>query len=158
MIPARGGSKRLPGKNIREFCGRPIIEYAIATALASDQFTTVVVSTDSEEIAAIATAAGAAAPFRRPAEIADDFTSTADVLTHALRTADPNHDAALACCVYPATPFLRAEDLVEGRACLDDADVDCAFAICAYDAPVERAFEVGAGARVAMRWPEFKDT
>lgn len=158
VIPARGGSKRIPGKNIRPFCGRPMIEYAIETALGTGLFGSVVVSTDSDDIAAIAEACGAIAPFRRPAHLADDFTPTADVIAHALREVDPTGSNGLACCIYPATPFLRTGDLEAGRVAIGRPDTDCTFAVCAYDAPIERAFAVRKDGGVGLRWPEFKTT
>lgn len=158
VIPARGGSKRIPGKNVRPFCGRPIIEYPIELALGCGLFDRVVVSTDNDDIAAVAAAAGAEVPFRRPPALSDDFALTADVLTHALRQVDPESRCPLACCLYPATPFLRSEDLEAGYRQVSEADTDCAFAVTAYDAPIERAFVRSADGGVVMKWPEYRST
>ena len=116
IIPARGGSKRIPGKNIRPFAGRPMIEYAVALAQSSGLFARIVVSTDSDEVATLAEQAGAEVPFRRPIELADDHATTAAVLEHALDALDARGQYDFACCIYPATPFTTPDDLRAGLA------------------------------------------
>ena len=112
VIPARGGSKRIPRKNIRAFGGKPMIAYAIAAARASELFDEVIVSTDDDEIAAVAAAHGATVPFRRPAELADDQTTTVPVIAHAAQWfVERGRAPAAVCCIYPCVPLLRAEDL-----------------------------------------------
>jgi len=158
VIPARGGSKRVPKKNVRPFCGRPIIEFAIETALDSGLFAQIIVSTDSDEIADCAAAAGATVPFVRPDHISGEFASTASVFSHALEAVDPDHVAEMACCLYATTPFLDAEDLVQGRELLLSSEADCVFAATGYDAPIERAFRQTDDGLVEMVWPEQRLT
>ena len=112
IIPARGSSKRLPGKNIRSFSGKPIIQYSIDAALESGLFSRVIVSTDSEDIAKIAIECGAEIPFTRPPEIADDITPIASVIHHALtHFKQENISYEYACCILATAPFVRVEDL-----------------------------------------------
>ena len=114
VIPARGGSKRLPRKNIKEFFGKPIITMAIATAKESRLFDHVIVSTDDEEIAEIGRKAGAETPFVRPAKLSDDLTPTVPVIAHAVKSCIENGLAVkYACCIYPCVPFLKVDDLSE---------------------------------------------
>jgi N-acylneuraminate cytidylyltransferase len=115
IIPARGGSKRIPRKNIRPFCGKPMIARSIEAALESGVFDSVVVSTDDEEIAAVAESCGALAPFRRPPELSNDHASTLPVIAHAIRWWEENRGRVqFACCIYATAPFLRSEFLREG--------------------------------------------
>ena len=114
VIPARGGSKRIPRKNIKEFSGRPMIAWAITTAVKSKLFDHVIVSTDDEEIADIARKWGAETPFARPVELADDITPTVPVIAHAVRASiDSGWNVEYACCIYPCAPFLQENDLVD---------------------------------------------
>src|SRR5438094_2128245 len=133
IIPARGGSKRVPRKNIKEFPGRPMIAYAIATAGKSGLFEHVVVSTDDEEIAHIAREWGAETPFIRPAELAYDSTGTVPVIAHAIqemkaRALHPEY----VCCIYPCVPFLTSEDLSAGLKTLMSAGVDFVYPVTEY--------------------------
>jgi pseudaminic acid cytidylyltransferase len=149
IIPARGGSKRIERKNVRLFAGRPMIEVAIAAAQASGLFDRLLVSTDDDEIMAVATAAGAEAPFRRPAELSGDHVATVPVIAHAIQeTARLGWPAAdPVCCLYPCTPFLRTEDLV---ASLDliEAGADYAFPVAPFPSPPQRALAREADGRV----------
>lgn len=112
VIPARGGSKRIPRKNIKAFGGQPMIAYAIEAALRSELFAHVIVSTDDDEIADVATRHGATVPFRRPKELADDQTVTVPVIGHAVQAMkDLGHAVDHACCIYPCVPFLRGSDI-----------------------------------------------
>lgn len=112
VIPARGGSKRIPRKNILPFCGKPMLAYAIAAARASGLFEHVVVSTDDDEIAEVAMQHGASVPFRRPRELADDLTVTVPVIAHAAKWfVDRGQAPAAVCCIYPCVPLLLAQDL-----------------------------------------------
>ncbi|NTZ43425.1 pseudaminic acid cytidylyltransferase [Altererythrobacter sp. SALINAS58] len=121
VIPARGGSKRIPRKNIRSFAGKPMIGYAIEAALACEGIDRVVVSTDDDEIAAIAADFGAELPFWRPAELADDITPTVPVIAHAITACrELGWDVTHTCCIYPAVPFIRTEDLSEAFALLEE--------------------------------------
>src|SRR5436189_13436 len=115
VIPARGGSRRISRKNVRLFAGKPIIAYSIEQALRSGVFESVIVSTDDDEIAAIAEQYGATVPFRRPGSLADDVSGTAPVIAHATELALENNPAITAvCCVYATAPFVSADDIVTG--------------------------------------------
>lgn len=158
VITARGGSKRIPKKNIRAFCGRPIIEYSIEAAQKSGLFDEVMVSTDSEEIAEIAKAAGAALPFMRSAENAGDYASTADVLFEVLTEYEKNGKCFdTVCCLYPTAPFVTAEKLKRAVALLEEQDVDSVVPVVRYSFPPQRAFVVRDGFTV-MKYPEHAVT
>lgn len=151
VIPARGGSKRIPRKNILPFCGRPMIAWAIAAARDSGLFDAVVVSTDDAEIAEVARAHGASVPFLRPAALADDHAGTAAVVKHALGWyRDQGLDPDPVCCLYATAPFVRPADLQQGLRLLDDPAVDYAIAITPYTAPIQRALRRQAGGGLAM--------
>jgi len=139
IIPARGGSKRIPGKNIRPFHGQPIIAYSIVAAQASALFDAILVSTDSDEIAAVAQACGVAF-HRRPSSLADDHTGTQAVMRDALLNCGTAYD--LACCIYPTAPMMTPGDLQAGFRALTRTDWDpvYAFSVTTYDAEVQRAF------------------
>lgn len=157
VIPARGGSKRIPRKNIRPFCGRPMIAWSIRAALDSGCFDRVVVSTDDEEIAEVARANGAETPFMRPAVLSDDITPTIPVIAHAVAmieaiTAAP---VAHACCIYATAPFVAGADLQRGLAALVESEADFAFSITSYAFPIQRAFRITDAGRIAMFQPEL---
>ena len=139
IIPARGGSKRIPRKNVRPFCGRPIIAWPIATALASGLFDHVLVSTEDPEIADVARQAGAEVPFVRPAELADDHSVTTDVIVHALSAIEAGRSVEAACCIYPTAAFVTPETLAEANRLLSP-DCDFAFAAVRYAHPPQRGF------------------
>ncbi|WP_202371160.1 pseudaminic acid cytidylyltransferase [Pseudomonas sp. MWU318] len=156
IIPARGGSKRIPRKNLLPFDGVPMIVRSIRTALDSGLFEQVVVSTDDAEIAELALAHGAQVPFLRPAELADDFTGTAAVIVHTLQQL-PAFDYA--CCVYATAPLLQGRFLREGFDLLQQhPDKAFAFSVCSFGFPVQRALTLdGQGALTAL-YPEFRQT
>ncbi|MFJ2360499.1 pseudaminic acid cytidylyltransferase [Pseudomonas fluorescens] len=156
IIPARGGSKRLPRKNLLPFDGVPMIVRSIRTALDSGLFEQVVVSTDDADIAELALAHGAQVPFLRPAELADDFTGTAAVIVHALQQL-PAFDYA--CCVYATAPLLQARFLRQGLELLQQhPQKSFAFSVCSFGFPVQRALTLdGQGALTAL-YPEFRNT
>jgi N-acylneuraminate cytidylyltransferase len=159
VIPARGGSKRIPRKNSREFCGKPIIAWSIEAALASRCFDRVVVSTDDPEIGEIARTHGAEVPFTRPAELADDHTPTIPVIAHAIQWHEANVGAVeAACCIYATAPFCRAEDLREGQRMLDDDATDYVFPVVRYGFPIQRALRITGAQRVEMFHPEHAAT
>ena len=156
IIPARGGSKRIPRKNLKPFDGVPMIVRSIRTALDSGLFEAVVVSTDDEEIAEIARTHGAEVPFMRPADLADDFTGTAAVIVHALQQL-PAFDYA--CCIYATAPLLQARYLRDGLELLKrHPSRSFAFSVCSFGFPVQRALTLdGEGALTSM-YPEFRHT
>lgn len=156
IIPARGGSKRIPRKNLKPFDGVPMIVRSIRTALDSGLFERVVVSTDDVEIAEVARAHGAEVPFLRPAELADDFAGTAPVIVHALQQL-PDFDYT--CCVYATAPLLQTRYLRQGLELLEQhPDKSFAFSVCSFGFPVQRALALdGQGALQAL-YPEFRNT
>ncbi|RON65669.1 pseudaminic acid cytidylyltransferase [Pseudomonas fluorescens] len=156
IIPARGGSKRIPRKNLALFDGVPMIVRSIRTALDSGLFDQVVVSTDDAEIADVARAHGAQVPFLRPAELADDFTGTAAVIVHALQQL-PSFDYA--CCVYATAPLLQARYLREGFELLEQhPDQSFAFSVCNFGFPVQRALTLDGQGALRALYPEFRNT
>ncbi|KFF49700.1 NeuA [Gammaproteobacteria bacterium MFB021] len=159
VIPARGGSKRIPRKNIKAFCGKPMIAWSIQAALASRCFDRVIVSTDDEEIAAVARAWGAETPFMRPAALSDDHTGTVPVIAHAIteiQQAGVSLEAV--CCLYATAPFVAADDLIAGLDCLEGEDVDYAFSVTSYAFPIQRALRMTPEGRVAMFEPQHLNT
>jgi len=151
VIPARGGSKRIPGKNIKPFCGKPMIAWSIEAALQSACFDQVVVSTDDVEIAEVACKWGATVPFMRPAELSDDHTGTIPVIRHAIESINAQGNAVdQACCLYATAPFVNAEDLRRGRDILNGGDCDYAFTATSYAFPIQRAIRLTECGRVEM--------
>lgn len=156
IIPARGGSKRIPRKNLAPFDGVPMIVRSIRTALESGLFDQVVVSTDDAEIAEVARAHGAQVPFMRPAALADDFTGTAAVIVHALEQL-PSFD--FACCIYATAPLLQVRYLREGMELLErHADKSFAFSVCDFGFPVQRALTLDEQGALRALYPEFRNT
>ncbi len=155
IIPARGGSKRIPNKNIKLFHGKPIIAYAIDNALNSGLFDEVFVSTDNEEIAAIARQQGAIVPVLRSSQNADDFATTSDVLIEVLKYhQEIGKHIDTACCIYPTTPLLTPEDLIAAYDIFSKEKYDVLLTCVAYDSPIQRAFELNAASEVILREPE----
>ncbi len=150
VITARGGSKRVPGKNIRSFHGKPLISWTIQNLLSSHVFSRVIVSTDSEEIASISRKAGADVPFLRPSELSDDFTPTAHVANHAIRwlIEDGATERTEFCIVYPAAVAVTAADLAESRGILQAGGADLVFAACEFPSHPKRAWVRGDGSEV----------
>jgi len=158
IIPARGGSKRIPNKNIKDFLGKPIIAYSIETALLSRLFDKVIVSTDSEEIATVAKKYGAEVPFIRPCEISDDFATTADVIKHSLDWAINNiGKIKYACCIYATAPFVQVKYLKEGHHVLAEKDVSSVFSVTSFSFSIFRALKIQKN-RLEMFWPEHEKT
>jgi pseudaminic acid cytidylyltransferase len=159
VIPARGGSKRIPRKNIRMFCGEPIIAYSISAALQTGLFDQVVVSTDDEEIASVAREFGATTPFIRPKEIADDFTGTNAVVKHAVAWFNAqSNDVTHACCLYATAPLAQANFITEGYEALSRSDAAFAFSVTSYAFPIQRAVRITPDGRVDAIYPEHRMT
>lgn len=155
VIPARGGSKRIPRKNIKPFCGKPMIAWSIEAALQSGCFDRVVVSTDDSEIAQVARAHGAEVPFMRPIELSDDHTGTIPVIAHAINWQNTNGQVAdLACCIYATAPFVRAHDLRRGLDVLQSSGAQYAFSVTSYAFPIQRAIRITPDQRITMFQPE----
>ena len=144
IIPARGGSKRIPMKNIKLFNGKPIINFAINAAINSKCFDEIIVSTDSNEIAAIAKKEGAKIPFIRPKNLADDFTNTTDVICHSIEYFERNNiKFYYICCLYPTTPFIEAKDFRKGITLLNKVEKDrFVFAATSFPFPIQRAISI----------------
>jgi len=161
IIPARGGSKRIPRKNIKEFCGKPMIAYAITAAKASGLFEHVIVSTDDEEIAQIARAWGAETPFVRPAELANDFTATVPVISHAIEACrDLGWAIDYACCIYPGVPFIQIDDLRGAFVKLTQSggEADYCFPVTEYPSAIQRALKLLSNGKMQSYYPEFELT
>jgi N-acylneuraminate cytidylyltransferase len=159
IIPARGGSKRIPRKNIRPFHGRPIIGWSIAAARASGLFDRIVVSTDDAEIASIARSEGADVPFLRPADLSDDHTGTVAVINHAIRWhLEAGQAVDDVCCIYATAPFVTAAALAEGHRRLAARGHGFAFSVTRYDFPIQRAVRLRPDGSLAMFQPEHLST
>jgi len=160
VIPARGGSKRIPRKNIREFCGKPMIAWSIEAARVSGCFDRILVSTDDEEIAAVARQHGAETPFVRPAELANDHAGTTPVVQHAVLWQRAQGAApAQVCCLYATAPFVQAADLREGLRLLEsEADLDYVFTCTHFPSPPQRALGFTPQGRVRMFEPRYELT
>lgn len=155
VIPARGGSKRIPLKNIREFCGKPMLAWSVRAALDSGCFDVVLVSTDDPAIADVAKQAGAQVPFFRPKELADDHTGTIPVMRHAIQHyIDGGKLPDVVCCIYATAPFVRSIDLQRGLNILEVEGSAYAFSVTSYAFPIQRAIKVTEGGRLSMFQPE----
>jgi N-acylneuraminate cytidylyltransferase len=155
IIPARGGSKRIPGKNIRKFAGRPIIGWVIDAAQESGLFDRVIVSTDDSGIAEVAVEYGAEVPFFRPPELSDDKTGIIEVVQHAigwLRKEGVPVDYV--CCILATAAFLRAETLSLALDKLVESRASYAFSVTGYASPIQRAIRINSTGRVEALWPE----
>lgn len=159
IIPARGGSKRIPRKNIKLFCGKPMIAWSIEAALQSGCFDQVIVSTDDAEIAEVARAYGATIPFMRPAELSDDNTGTIPVISHAIECFNAQGQIVEhACCLYATAPFVRADDICRGLEILTGTGCNYAFSVTSYAFPIQRAIRITEQGRVEMFYPEHVNT
>ena len=159
IIPARGGRKRIPRKNIKLFCAKPMIAWSIEAALQSGCFDQVIVSTDDHEIAEVARQYGATVPFMRPAELSDDHTGTVPVIQHAIEWVNAQgQPVEQACCLYATAPFVSAEDINRGLDILNAIQSDYAFSVTSYAFPIQRAIRLNGEGRVQMFNPEHFNT
>ena len=159
VIPARGGSKRIPRKNIKLFNGKPMIAWSIEAAKASGLFDRIIVSTDDAEIAEVARQWGADVPFMRPEAISNDYAGTTPVIAHATQWAlDQGMDIEAVCCIYATAPFLQVGDLKQGWQALTSGDWDYAFTVTDFAAPIFRAFKQSTGGGIEMFFPEHFST
>lgn len=157
IITARGGSKRIPRKNIREFYGRPIIQYSIEAALHAGIFAEVMVSTDDEEITQIARKAGAQVPFMRSSETANDYASTDDVIMEVLKQyQEQGKEFETFCCLYPTAPFITAKKLQDAMKLLETAD--SVMPVVAFSYPPQRCVVLNEQGELRMKWPEYAKT
>ena len=156
IIPARGGSKRIPKKNIKPFHGKPLIAYSIETAKQSELFDRIIVSTDDEEIAKISKEYGAEVPFMRPKELADDYSGTDQVTKHAidwLENIGEKYDYV--CTIYATAPLLQPQYLVEGYEKLKNSNAIYAFSCTSMPFPIQRTFKITEDGRCKMFFPEY---
>lgn len=159
VIPARGGSKRIPRKNIKEFGGKPIIAWSIEAARISECFEQIIVSTDDDAIAEIAKSHGASVPFRRPAELSDDYTGTSAVISHAVTWYSEHFRRPQAvCCLYATAPFVRPDDIKSGLEILESKQAEFAFSITNFAFPIQRAIRITDDQRIEMFQPEYFGT
>ena len=156
IIPARGGSKRIPRKNIKDFCGKPIIAYSIEAALKSNLFDEVMVSTDDAEIAEIAKTQGAKVPFLRSSKSSDDHATTADVLLEVLEKYKTDYDKKfdLACCIYACAPLITQEAFTKAHSKLISENLDSVFPISEYSTPIKRALRLNDADQVSYIFKE----
>lgn len=155
IIPARGGSKRIPKKNIKEFYGKPLIAYSIEVALKSELFDKVIVSTDDEEIAKISKKYGADVPFVRPKELSDDFTGTGAVVNHAIEfLKNRGEKIDFVCTTYATAPFLQEKYLIEAYKKLKNSNAKNAFSCTSMPFPIQRTFKITQNERCEMFWKE----
>lgn len=159
IIPARGGSKRIPRKNIKSFCGKPIIAYSIEAAQKSGLFDRIVITTDDEEIAELARSYGAEVPFMRPKELSDDHTATIPVIAHAIQTLQEQGSIIeAACCIYATAPFIRPDDIAEAYHALVAHHKSYAFPLTTFPFPIFRGVKRDEKGNIEMFWPEHFST
>lgn len=159
VIPARGGSKRIPRKNIKDFCGKPIIAWSIETAIKSGCFDRVIVSTDDEKIAAVAREWGAEVPFVRPKELSDDYVGTTAVVRHAIEWfTDQGVVFEYVCCIYATAPFIIEKDIQQGFEILKNSGSYYTFTVTSYPFPIQRAVKITNNGRLEMFQPEHCTT
>lgn len=155
VIPARGGSKRIPRKNIKDFCGKPMIAWSIEAAKTSGLFDRIIVSTDDAEIAEVAKQWGAEVPFMRPDELSNDYAGTTEVISHATQWAlEQGLDVDAVCCIYATAPFVQVADLMRGLEVLESGDWAYAFTVTDFAAPIFRSFKQTAEGGIEMFFPE----
>lgn len=155
IIPARGGSKRIPRKNIRDFLGKPIIAYSIEVALESGLFVEVMVSTDDEEISEVAKKYGARVPFMRSEENADDYATTVDVLIEVLKIyQQQGKQFEYGCCIYPTAPLLKSAFLENAYEKLINEDFSTVFPVVEFSYPIQRSLKLNVKGKAEMNWPE----
>ncbi len=157
IIPARGGSKRIPKKNIKPFLGKPIIAYSIDTALKSNLFSHIIVSTDSKEIADISQKYGAEVPFFRSKENADDYATLPDVLNEVYKYLEQKLNISFdnICCILPTAPLITVQRINEGYELLKNSGVSSVIPVKAFSYPVWRSFRINEQNRLEMIWPEY---
>jgi len=159
VIPARGGSKRIPQKNTREFVGKPIMAYSIACARASGLFDKVIVSTDDLKVAELAVKYGAEVPFMRPSKLADDHSVISSVILHAIEWYEGHGlHVDYACCVYATAPMMEVDDLIRGFEPIKLGVADMTMAITSFSFPIQRALRLGNEADISMFQPEHQLT
>jgi N-acylneuraminate cytidylyltransferase len=159
VIPARGGSRRIPRKNIKDFLGQPIIKYSIDTVIKSNCFDEIMVSTDDKEIARIAIECGAKVPFFRSAQNSNDHATTADVIEEVLQEYQKrgiNYDYV--CCLYATAPFIKADKIIRAKRLLEKSDADSILPVSRYSFPIQRSFNINSEGFLVLNWPQNINT
>lgn len=155
IIPARGGSKRIPRKNVKSFCGKPMIYYSIKAALEFYDFDQVIISTDDDEIRDIGISLGAKVPFKRPQNLADDLTPTVPVIRHAILECEKlGWNINLVCCIYATAPFLDIRDLRRAKTLTCRSHNVYSFPVCEYSSPIQRALGLNSDGTVNPLFPD----
>jgi len=158
VIPARGGSKRIPKKNIKLFHGKPMIQWSIEAARASNIFDTIIVSTDDDGIAELAESLGVLVPFKRPANLSDDYTNTTSVISHAAHWLIENKlDSPIICCLYATAPFVQPSDLIDAHQIIANENWEYVFSAGEYSSSIFRSFEQTKNGGSKMFFPENFD-
>jgi pseudaminic acid cytidylyltransferase len=159
VIPARGGSKRIPRKNIKQFCGKPIMQWSIEAAKKANIFDNIIVSTDDEEIKEIAESLDVLVPFKRPLNLSNDHASTSDVIAHATRWAlDEKLDSKIVCCLYATAPFVDPADLIRAHSTILTGEWEFVFSASEYSTPIFRSFRQLPSGGAEMFFPEYFET
>lgn len=159
IIPARGGSKRIPRKNVKPFLGKPMLAYSIETSMKSGLFHEIMVSTDDEEIAKVAKQYGAAVPFMRSAETASDFATTNDVLKEVLsKYKEMGQEFDNFCCFYATAPLVQAKDVVATYERLQQSDFVCVYPVVQFSYPIWRCLDLAEDGTMSRHWPEFENS
>ncbi|USE39409.1 pseudaminic acid cytidylyltransferase [Endozoicomonas sp. SCSIO W0465] len=155
IIPARGGSKRIPRKNIKLFHGKPMIAWSIEAARKANCFDRIIISTDDAEIAEVARNYGAEVPFVRPEKLSDDYATTVDVIRHAVNWLSyQGQTPKLVCCIYATAPFIQVEDLLQGLKLMKASECHYAFSATTFAFPIQRALKIDGHGKVSMFQPE----
>lgn len=159
IIPARGGSKRIPRKNVKPFLGKPMLAYSIEAALSSGLFDEVMVSTDDEEIAGVARAYGASVPFMRSKETASDYATTQDVLKEVLmKYQEAGREFDCFCCFYATAPLVQSKDLVAGYELLQQSEFTCVYPVVPFSYPIWRCLDLADDGSMKRHWPEYENS
>ncbi|MDA9842430.1 pseudaminic acid cytidylyltransferase [Gammaproteobacteria bacterium] len=159
IIPARGGSKRIARKNIKYFCGKPMIAWSIQAAQKSNIFSEILISTDDEEIATLAESFGAKSPFLRPSDLADDYATTGAVMAHACQwIKDEGIKSKFVCCLYPTAPFVQPSELKEALSIIETGNWKYVFTAGEYSSPIFRSFTQELNGGIKMLFPKNFET
>ncbi len=157
IIPARGGSKRIPRKNVKPFLGKPMLAYSIEAALATGLFDEVMVSTDDEEIAEVARQYGAKVPFMRSAETSNDYATTDDVLIEVInKYSEMGIDYDNLCCIYATAPMIQPNDIISAYECLHSSDFTIVYPVVPFSYPIWRCLDMAEDGTITYHWPEFE--
>ena len=159
IIPARGGSKRIPRKNVKLFFGKPMLAYSIETARQTGIFDEIIVSTDDEEIASVACQNGATIPFMRSAETASDFATTADVLKEVIaKYKELGREFDNFCCFYATAPLVQSKDLLSAYKLLMQSDFTCVYPVVQFSYPIGRCLDLAEDGTMTRHWPEYENS